>query len=72
MILPSDTAVQFKKKQLSSFFSKEKRWTKGQAVQSYKANGYIGLFETLVSPQNPMNYEKNVLNQDTKSWHTGK
>lgn len=38
---------------------------------THKANGYIGLFEILVSPQNPTNYEQNQLNQDTESWHTG-
>lgn len=73
MILPSDPAVQFKKKELNTFSNEAERWTTDQEdVQSYRANWSIGLFEILVSPQCYIKYEQNGLNQETESCYAEK
>ena len=73
MILPSNPAAQFKKKELNGFSNEAERWTTDQEdVQSYRATWSISLFEILVSPQCYINYEQNGLNQETESWYAGK
>lgn len=73
MILPSDPAVQFKKKELNGFSSEVERCTTDQEdIEPYRAKQSSGLCEELVSPQCYINYEQNGLNQEMESWYAGK